>query len=308
MEETINHFIRKIKDYLWWKYRQTGITDHWNDETYLRRLFRWKMGRRLNLENPQTFNEKLQWLKLNDHNPEYTKMVDKYEAKKYVAGIIGEEYIVPTLGIWEHFEEIDFEGLPDRFVLKCTHDSGGVVICNDKKEFDIEKAKEKLNRSLNRSYYLSSREWPYKNVKPRIIAEKYIENDSGMELVDYKLMCFNGKVKCSFICSRRYSKEGLKVTFYDREWKLMPFERHYQREKKPAKKPENYEKMLELAERLSYGIPFVRVDFYNVDGRVLFGEMTFYPGSGIEEFSPEEWDYELGSWIQLPSKKGQEQQ
>lgn len=296
----MRHFTRKVKDHLWWRFKKTGITDQWDDETYLCRLFRWKMGRKLNLENPQTFNEKLQWLKLNDHNPEYTKMVDKFEAKKYVAGIIGDEYIIPTLGVWDYFDDIDFNALPNQFVLKCTHDSGGVVICKDKSKLDMSKVKEKIISCLKRDYYLSSREWPYKNVKPRVIAEKYMADESGEDLIDYKLMCFNGEVKCSFVCSDRYSKDGLKVTFYDREWKMMPFERHYPREKDPINVPEGYDEMLGLAERLSFGIPFVRVDFYSIKGRLYFGELTFYPGSGTEEFYPEEWDFTLGSWIQLP--------
>jgi len=265
------------------------------DKLYLKYKFYKKMKKQLNLDNPQTFNEKLQWLKLYDRNPEYTKMVDKYEVKKYVAEKIGEEYIIPTLGVWNKFEDIDFERLPNQFVLKCTHDSGGVVICKDKSTFDFNAANKKLSRSLKRNYFWKGREWPYKNVKPRIIAEKYISND----LIDYKFMCFNGNVKCSFVCTDRFSNNGLHVTFFDRDWNVMPFERHYPHLKEGIPRPKTYGLMLELSEKLSTKIPFVRVDFYEFEGNLFFGELTFYPGNGLEEFTPEEWDYRIGNWINL---------
>lgn len=272
------------------------------DKLFLKILFKRCMDKRLNLANPQTFNEKLQWLKLYDRRQEYTTMVDKYAVKKYIADIIGEKYIIPTLGVWNHFDEINFSKLPKQFVLKCTHDSGGLVICKDKNNLDMKAAKEKLESSLKRNYYWSGREWPYKNVKPRIIAEPYMEDTKVHELIDYKFMCFNGEVKCSFTCSERFSKDGLKVTFFDKDWNVMPFERHYPKSANPPTKPINYDKMLQFAEKLSKGIPFVRVDFYEINGKLYFGELTFYPGSGFEEFTPEEWDYKLGSWINLPKK------
>lgn len=275
-----------------------GFYDKMSDEEFIKKKYKIKMGKNLNLKNPKTYNEKLQWLKLYNHNPLYTKLVDKYEVKKYVAKLIGEEYIIPTLGVWSSFDEIDFEILPMSFVLKCTHDSGGLVIVKDKKNIDYKSAKKKLNRCLERNFYYAGREWPYKDVVPMIIAEKYIE-DRNHELKDYKLMCFNGKVKCSFVCTERFSDEGLKVTFFDREWNMMPFERYYPKSNMPISKPINYEKMIELAEILSKDIPFVRVDFYEVDNKIYFGELTFYPGSGLEDFEPEEWDYTLGQWIEL---------
>lgn len=274
------------------------------DKTYVKWNYWANLKKRLNLKNPKTFNEKLQWLKLYDRKPIYTTMVDKYEVKKYVANLIGEEYIIPTLGVWDSPEEIDFDSLPDRFVLKVTHDSGGLVICKDKGKLDIEAAKAKLTRSLKRDYYLQSREWPYKNVKRCIIAEAYMSDNKG-NLDDYKLMCFDGQVKCSFVCSERFSGKGLHVTFFDREWKVMPFERSYPSVKEGFPKPVQYEKMVELAQKLSKNIPFVRVDFYEVDGKIYFGELTFYPGSGFEAFQPESWDETLGSWIQLPQGKEQ---
>lgn len=271
-----------------------------SDETFLKILYKFNINKELNLENPQTFNEKLQWLKLNDRKDIYTTMVDKYEVKKYVSDIIGEEYVIPTLGVYDNFNEIDFEKLPDKFVMKCTHDSGGVVICKDKKELDIKKAKKKINKSLKNNYYYSGREWPYKNVKPRIIIEELLEDESNEDLIDYKFMCFNGKVKCSFVCLNRRSEFGLNVDFYDLEWNKMPFERHYPNSDITLNRPENYERMIQLAEKLAKNIPFVRVDFYNVKGKIYFGELTFYPGSGFEEFTPYEWDKKLGNMLILP--------
>lgn len=267
---------------------------------YMKRIFRKRVGYPLNLEKPRTFNEKLQWLKLYDHNPLYTKMVDKYEAKKYVADIIGEEYIIPTLGIWNQFDEIDLDQLPEQFVLKCNHDSGSVVICKDKARLDKKAAKKKLECGLRYNYYYRGGfEWPYKNVKPRIIAEAFMADDSGTDLPDYKLMCFGGKVKCSFTCTGRNTENGLHVTFYDREWQKMPFARHYPAEERPMSKPENYEKMVELAEKLAAPLKFARIDFYDINGRIFFGEITFFPGNGTEEFNPEEWDEKIGDWLEL---------
>lgn len=295
-----------IKKACFYVYRRLGLYNKIPDENYLKKIFQLKMNKPLNLECPTTFNEKLQWLKLYDRKPEYTMMVDKVEVKQYVAEKIGGEYVIPTLGIWNNPNEIDFIQLPDQFVLKCNHDSGGLCICESKNTFDITLAKKKLKKSLERDYYLWAREWPYKNVPRKILAEEYIQEKSHdnhkAELKDYKFMCFHGQVKCSFICSDRFSEKGLHVTFFDRDWNVMPFERHYPSVKEGLPKPKNYEKMIELAETLSKDIPFVRVDFYEVDGKVYFGELTFYPGAGFEEFTPEIWDEILGSWIELPPK------
>lgn len=269
------------------------------EEWYLKRKFKKKVGYPLNLDNPRTFNEKLQWLKLHDRNPLYTKMVDKYEAKKYVAELIGEEYIIPTLGVWNHFDDIDFDKLPNQFVLKCTHDSGSVVICTDKGSFDKKAAKKKLERGLRYNYYYAGFEWPYKNVKPRIIAEKFMVDESQKDLTDYKFMCFNGRVQCSFTCTGRNTENGLHVTFYDRDWQKLPFGRHYPADYGSTPKPVNYEKMVQLAEKLATSLKFARIDFYEINGSVYLGEITFYPGCGFEEFTPEIWDYRLGEWILL---------
>lgn len=269
-----------------------------SDEMYLKIIWWVRYRKRLEVNNPCTFNEKLQWLKLYDRRPEYTKMVDKYRVKNYVGKIIGDDFIIPTLAVWDRFEDIDFDKLPNHFVLKCTHDSGGVVICRDKNKFKIKEAEKKIKKHLKRNYYWGGREWPYKNVKPRIIAEQYLDSVDG--LVDYKLMCFNGEVKCLFVCTRRLSKEGLRVTFYDLDWNIMPFTRKYPKEEIPMQKPYSLDKMVKAAQKISSGYPFMRVDFYEIDKKPLFGEITLYPGSGMEPFSPKEWDYTLGSWINLP--------
>lgn len=280
-----------------------GLLNQMSDKMYLKLMFRVKMGHKLDLKNPRTFNQKLQWLKLYDRKPEYTLMVDKYAVKEFIAEIIGQEYIIPTLGVWETFDAIDFDRLPDQFVLKCTHDSGGIVLCTNKKDLDINFARTKLSRALKENFYLKGREWPYKNVQPRIIAEKYMSDPRSGELRDYKLMCFNGKVKCTFVCTDRYAPGGLKVTFYDNHWNVLPFERHYPKSEKEIERPQNLEKMIELAEILSKNLPFVRCDFYEIEGKIYFGELTFYPGCGWEEFTPESADYELGSWIKLPKQR-----
>lgn len=271
------------------------------DKAYLKILYKYKLKKKLNIDNPKTFNEKLQWLKLYDRKPEYTKMVDKYEVKQYVKDIIGEEHIIKTLGVWNKFEDIDFNKLPNKFVLKCTHDSGSSVICTDKSKFDIEEAKKKINRYLKRKYFLNTREWPYKNVKPRILIENYMEDYKNEDLLDYKFMCFNGKVKCEFVCSERRSSEGLAVDFFDTNWNHLPFERHYRNLNKKIERPSKLEEMIELAEKLASNIPFVRVDFYEINGDIYFGELTFFPGGGFEEFNPEEYDEEMGSWLVLPN-------
>lgn len=271
-----------------------------NDERYLQKRWRARFGVNLNLDNPQTFNEKLQWLKLHDRNPLYTVMVDKYAVKQYVSNIIGEQYIIPTLGVWESFDDIDFAQLPDQFVLKCTHDSHGIVICRDKSCLNLKNARNRITKSLKRNYFYAGREWPYKNVPRKVLAEKYMVENGKKDLFDYKLMCFNGEVKCCFVCSDRFSSKGLRVTFFDREWNVLPFERHYPKAEYEIPCPRTYKRMIELAEKLSQGIPFIRVDFYEINGQIYFGELTFFPGSGYEEFTPEKWDYILGEWITPP--------
>jgi hypothetical protein len=272
------------------------------DTIFLKIKYRIKVGKVLNLSNPKTFNEKLQWLKLYDRKPEYTDLVDKYKVRDYIAKTIGSEYLVPLLGVYNSFEEINFDKLPNQFVLKPNHTSGDIFICRDKSKIIYNELNKKVNKWLKRDYYLLSREWCYKNIKPRIICEQYIVDESGKELKDYKMLCFNGKVLCSFVCLNRYLKNELNVDFYDIDWNPMPFKRHYPTSGTNIPKPKNYDKMIKISEKLSEGIPFVRIDFYEPKGILFFGEFTFFPGSGFEEFTPERYDYLLGSWLKLPYK------
>lgn len=437
-------FLRVIFD----KLNKQGLLRWLSDKSFLKMDYWLRFGKKLNLKNPKTFNEKLQWLKLYDRRPEYVTMVDKIAVKDYVAKRIGSEFIIPTLGVWDKPEDIDWNSLPNQFVLKWNHDSGSIVICKDKDSFDKEAAIKKLSYGAKVNGFWYGREWPYKGVKPKLLAEKYMEDCSTCELrdykvftfdgkaqlllvaserqkpreevkfdyfdiekghlsivnnhpnatvppkvpehfdemialaeqisagyphlrvdfyevngkiyfgeitlyhgsglmtfkpdewnekmgamihlpkdeednngggnlpasddidehkkenqdlVDYKFMCFNGKVKCCFTCTGRYSVNGLKVTFYDNDWNIMPFERSHPRETIPIQKPFSFEAMKAAAETLSKGIPFARIDFYEINHRPFFGEITLYPGSGHEAFQPEEWDFKLGSWINLPA-------
>lgn len=278
------------------------------DKIYLKIIYKRVLGKRLNLSNPQTFNEKIQWLKLYDRNPEYTTMVDKYEVKEYVADKIGEQYIIPTLGVWDRFDDIDFDKLPDQFVLKCTHDSGGLVICRDKAKLDKIEAKRKIEASLKRNYYYPGREWPYKNVNPRIIAEEYMKDSETDELKDYKFFCFNGEpVYCQVISDRSTNET---IDFFDMDWKHQEFTGlalpHKLFSSHPVPVPVTFYQMINTAKKLSEKIPFVRVDFYEVNNKMYFGEVTFYPASGFGVFTPEQWNISLGQMIQLPEKRKSE--
>lgn len=275
-----------------------------SDEKFLKKLFRVRMGKELNIENPQTFSEKLQWLKIYNRHDLQTKMVDKVEVKKYVAELIGEEYIIPTLAVYDTPDQIDFESLPNQFVLKCTHDSGGVVVCKDKSTLNKEEVRGKFGKWLKTNYFYQNREWPYKNVKPRIIAEQYMEDESGYELKDYKWFCFNGEPKALFIATDRgMENEETKFDFYDMDFNHLPFTNGHPNASKLPRKPKGFDKMKELAAKLSVGEPHVRVDFYDINGCVYFGELTFYHWSGMVPFEPQEWDYIFGSWIKLPYSK-----
>lgn len=274
-----------------------------SDKTYLKLAYFFVFKKRLDLKNPKSYSEKLQWIKLYDRNPFYVKLVDKYEAKIVAASQIGEEYIIPTLGVWDSFDDIDFEKLPNRFVLKCTHDSGCVVICKDKAEFDIEAARAKINKGLGRNYYWIAREWPYKNVKPRVIAEKYIESNASGGLKDYKFFCFDGDVKALFVASDRYDKsEELKFDFFDGDFNYIEAYNGHPSSNGHVEKPENFEEMKKIASKLSKGFPEVRIDLYSVDGKIFFGEYTFFSNSGLVPIEPESFDLELGSYIKLPPK------
>jgi hypothetical protein len=271
------------------------------DAIYLRMLYRAKMGKKLNLDNPQTLNEKLQWLKLYDRKPVYTQMVDKYEVRNLIAEKVGEEYLVPLLGVWDNFEEIDFDLLPDQFVLKCTHDSGGLCVCSDKKKFDIDKARKKINHCMRRNYYTNSREWPYKNVKPRIIAEKYMVDESGWELKDYKIFCFNGKAEYVEVDFNRYVEH--KLNPYDFDWNPLNFcDKSKNDYSANIPKPKRLEDMREIAEKLSADMDFLRVDFYSIEDKIYIGELTLCPGSGCIAFNPKDRDLYYGQKLKLSCK------
>ena len=269
------------------------------DRAYLKMYFRVAMGRKLDLKDPKTFNEKLQWLKLYHRDPAMTAMVDKHAVKEYVVERIGNDYIIPTLGVWDRFDDIDFDTLPDKFVLKTTHDSGGVVICRDKSKLDISFAKDKLERSLRRSYYKVHREWPYKNVPPRIIAEKLMEDETG-GLVDYKFFCFNGEVDSVMICLDRHIGDP-KFYFFDEDWNLKRLNIRGKEapENFTVRKPDCVGDMFEIAKRLSVDHPFIRVDLYECSGKIYFGELTFYPTSGFDSNLLSETDVYFGKLLKL---------
>ena len=280
------------------------------DKIYLNRKFKEVFGRDIDWKHPKTFNEKLQWLKVYDRNPLYTKLVDKYAVREYIAEKIGEEYLIPLLGVWDRVEDIDFNSLPDQFVLKCTHDSASVIICRDKKTFDIEQAKKKLSRCLKRNFYYSNREWPYKNVKPRVIAEKMMLNSEGELPKDYKFICFEGRPRLLFldigVCESGnlggHAEEYYR-NIYDMEFapvQMIETREHFQINEIQC--PETFEIMKRIATRLCDSLHHCRVDLYDIDGKIYFGEITFYHGSGYNFFEPISWDEELGSWIKQDRK------
>lgn len=279
-----------------------GFCNHMNDKKYIEKVFEYNMGYSLDLNNPQTFNEKLQWLKLYDRKPEYTTMVDKYTAKKYVADKIGEQYVIPTLGVWDNPDEIDFDKLPDQFVLKCNHNSGlGMCICRDKFKLNIDNVRAELKKGLKQNYYLSGREWPYKDVPRKIIAEKYMEDQETKGLIDYKIYTFNGVPKIMGIyCDR---PQNTQADYFDRDFNCLGFKWGYPHIKNKPEKPKRFEEMFELAGQLAKGTIELRVDFYEVNEKIYFGELTFFDGSGFDRIEPKEFDLELGELIKLPEKR-----
>lgn len=279
------------------------------DTLYLRSLYRYIMGCHIDLQTPNTFTEKIQWLKLYNRNPLYHTLVDKQEVKEYVANKIGSQYIIPSLGVWDSPEEIDWDKLPSQFVLKTTHYGGGegIVICRNKEIIDKEKIKQVLKKTLTMSLYPYHREWPYKGLKPRILAEKYMEDHghgTNKDLIDYKFYCFNGEpIYCQVISGRGNYKV---IDFFDMDWNLMPFtglSSNAIHSDVALSKPDNLIDMKEIAKKLSQNIPFVRIDLYLIDGKIYFGEITFFPNSGFGTFTPSEWNYKIGSLLKLPAKK-----
>lgn len=293
-------FILRLAEWL----AQKKITHLVPDKLFLKCQYRAYLGKKLDLKNPKGFNEKLQWIKLYDRNPTYCNMVDKYESKKVVAQKLGEEYIIPTLGVWDHFEEIDFDSLPEQFVLKCTHDSGSIVICRNRETFDVEAARMKLQQKLKKNLFWHAREWPYKNVKPRILAEQYMEDTEAKELVDYKFYCFGGQPRFLYVSSGLANHTTATMSFLTLDWQFAPYERSdYKPLKELPKKPVNFDQMVEFAKILSEGIDFLRVDLYEINDKVYFSELTFSPAAGFMPFKNPEHDIEVGQMLKLSEKK-----
>lgn len=276
-----------------------------SDKKFLDICFHYYMEKKINWKSPKTYNEKLQWLKIHDRKEIYTKLVDKYEMKEYISKSIGNEYVIPTIGIYDKFDDIDFEKLPEKFVLKCTHDSGGLVICKDKNNFDIKKAKKKINKCLKVNYYYGWREWPYKNVKPRIIIEPYIEDIKYHELRDYKFFCFNGNVKLMFVASNRQGIGDTYFDFFDSNYEHLNIINGHPNAPTIPDKPLNFKEMVRIAERLSKDFLHIRVDFYEVNGKIYVGELTFYHWSGMVPFVPNEWDEKIGNLLNLEGEKNE---
>lgn len=284
--------ILKINDWGWLK---------WLPDKQLLKLIYWvRIGKRLNLNTPTTFNEKLNWMKLNDRNPVYTDLVDKYEVRNHVKRLLGEEYLIKLIGVYDNFDEIDFEKLPKRFVIKCTHDSGGIVICEDKANFNISEARRKINRGLKKNFFFHGREWPYKNVNPRVICEEFVETKDGYLPRDYKIFCFNGEPKFFYIVSDR--GRSAKMDCFDIQWNKYKLMQHYPNSDYDIEKPKNWDDMIRCAKILSEGLPHVRVDFYiDAKDRVLFGELTLLHFSGCEKFIPDSFDEYFGKMLELPT-------
>jgi len=271
------------------------------DDIFLKLRYRAYMGQRLDLKNPTRFTEKLQWLKLNGRKPEYSRLVDKFAVREHIAEQFGEKYLIPLLGVWDSVNEIDFSELPDQFVLKCTHDSGGIAICTDKRFFDVDSARKKLGKRLKHNYFWLCREYPYKNVKPRIICEQFMVDESGSELKDYKVFCFNGNPKFILVDFNRMTRHSRNT--YNMAWQLQSFvmNRYYPDPSTEFSKPVCLDEMLSIAAKISEDYPFLRVDFYVIDDRLYIGEITFFPAAGLLIFEPPEFDSELGALIKLPN-------
>lgn len=300
------------RDYRTMRLAKAGFYNRLEDQKYLEKVYRARMGRTLNLENPQLFSEKLQWLKLYDHNPLYTQLVDKYRVREYITEKIGEEYLFPLLGVWDDPDEIDFNALPDQFVLKCNHNSGtGMCICRDKSKLDYAAVRKGLKKGLQENFYLRHREWPYKNVQRKIIAEKFMAYASDVlfkkGLDDYRIYCFNGEPKLIYayqaVSSQVENKPGISsCDIFNANWEHLPCRQKSPNAQHPPLPPAHLSEMLDLSKRLSCGFPFMRVDFYEIDGRLYIGELTLYPGGGYSPFYPADWDETIGAWLTLPQK------
>ena len=273
------------------------------DREFLSAMYKAIFGQEINWETPTGFNEKLQWLKLYNRRPEYTMMVDKYLVRDYIAQVLGEEFLIPLLGVWDDPDEIDFDALPDQFVLKCNHNSGlGMCICKDKSKLDIPKVKAELRKGLKQDYYLTGREWPYKDVPRKIICEKFMSDGSKEDLKDYKFYCFNGKAKMLGIYSDRNKPFPTKADYFYEKFQWLDLTWGYPHAEVTPGRPEEFLQMMEIAEKLAQKLPSIRVDLYLCGKRIYFGELTFFDGSGFDHIEPMEWDYKLGEYCVLPKK------
>lgn len=288
--------IKKLNDH--------GYLNWMPDKMNIHLMYRLYMGKWLHLTNPKTFNEKMQWIKLYDRNPKYTKLVDKYAVREHIANTIGSSYLIPILGVWDHAEDIPFDTLPNQFVLKCNHDSGSVIVCKNKQKLDRESAIRFLSERLQFSGCMHGREWPYKDIERKVIAEQYMEDADTHELRDYKFHCFKGEPQFILVCTGRKSKQGLREDFFDTEWNHLPVQRPAHGNASVAiPKPEQFDEMYALSRQLAEDMPFSRIDFYVVNGKVYFGEITMFPTSGYTAFVPDTYDELFGSWIELPQHK-----
>lgn len=282
-----------------------GLLNWMSDKAYVKMAYKATTGKTLNLKNPISFNEKLQWLKLYDRKPLYTELADKYAVRKHIAQAFGDGHLIPLVGgPWKSFDEIDFDALPEQFVLKCTHDSGGLVICRDKTKLDKKAACKKIEKSLKTKYFYQGREWPYKNIPPRIIAEAYMEDENeAAGLTDYKFFCFNGEPRMIYVSQGLENHATASISFYDLEGKEMPFRRSdFRPIQGEMALPGNFAEMTAAAQKLAQMVdcPFVRIDLYSICGKMYFSEVTFFPCGGMLPFEPTQWDNELGKWIRLP--------
>ena len=300
------------KDYRTLRLAKAGFYNDMDDEAYLRKLYRAHMNRDLNLENPQFYSEKLQWLKLYDHNPVYTQLVDKYRVREYIAEKLGEEYLIPLLGVWDDPDEIDFDALPDQFVLKCNHNSGtGMCICRDKSQLDYGEVRKNLRKGIQEDFFLKAREWPYRDVPRKIIAEAYMYEESDVSvdrgLDDYRVYCFNGEPKLVYMYQSGTISVGnrpniVSCDIFDTQWNHLPFRQKSKNAPVVPLPPAHLDKMLEISRILAENYSFLRVDFYEINGRIYIGELTLFPGGGFSPFYPSEWDGKLGEWVMLPKR------
>jgi len=261
--------------------------------------YRLEMGKKLNLKNPHTLSEKVQWLKLNDRNPIYVRLMDKYEVRQYIKSEVGEQYLVPLIGLYDTVDEIPFEALPNQYVIKCTHDSGSVIFKNAANLISTQDIKTHLAKALQTNYYYQHREWGYKDIRPRVICEHLIHTRDGNQPRDYKYFCFDGEPRFLVVVTDRAT--GAMMNFYDLEWNVLPVTQHYPPINYVLDRPGKFSAMIDIARKLAQGFRHMRVDMYlDAEENIFVGELTFYHFAGIVKFEPEEYDEYFGRFFHLP--------